>query len=158
MNKYVFTIISVLFVFSCKSNKIVSKDIQIQTIELSDQQIASENSVMDSDVMLYAALMQIGTVPKFNGDSTGVEFWQYVATQLRYPVEAHINKIQGRVIVEFVIDENGFVIYPVVLRGVHKSLDAEAIRVVASSPQWTPGYVNDKPVKTRHTFLISFTL
>ena len=81
---------------------------------------------------------------------------EYVASQIRYPVEAQMNNIQGRVLVEFIIDINGSITNAKVIESAHKSLDAEALRVVNTSPKWTPGYVQGKPVKTRYTFPFVF--
>jgi protein TonB len=56
------------------------------------------------------------------------------------------------------IDEYGRVCDIVVLRGVDPALDAEAVRVVSSSPRWTPGYMGGKPVRVTYTFPVIFQL
>ncbi|MDR2038657.1 MAG: energy transducer TonB [Bacteroidales bacterium] len=84
------------------------------------------------------------------------EFREYVARNTVYPVEADEKKAQGTVYVSFVINEKGKPENVKVLRPVDKYLDAEAIRVVSSSPRWTPGRHKGVPVKvlmnTRVTF------
>lgn len=70
-----------------------------------------------------------------------------------YPCEQGIS---GRIIVSFVINENGQVTDPEVLRHVDKDLDKEAIRIIKSMPRWTPGEHKGKKVKVRLTLPVQF--
>lgn len=70
-----------------------------------------------------------------------------------YPCEQGIS---GRIIVSFVINENGQVTDPKVLRHVDKDLDKEAIRIIKSMPRWTPGEHKGKKVKVRLTLPVQF--
>ena len=81
-----------------------------------------------------------------------------MARNLQYPNEASEKNISGRVFVQFRIDKFGCVDEVVVVRGVHPSLDQEAVRVVSSSPQWIPGIQNGRPVDVQFTFPIVFIL
>lgn len=95
--------------------------------------------------------------PTFNGgDVNG--FSQWVNENLRYPKTAKDAKAQGRVVLQFTVYPDGKVQDVKVLRGVHPDLDAEALRVVSSSPDWTPDYVKGEPVKVTYTFPIIFQL
>lgn len=85
-----------------------------------------------------------------------LERWVY--PYLRYPKYAQENGIQGRVLVEFVVDEKGNVGDVTVVRGVHETLDAEAVRVVAASPKWRPGRQNGRKVKVAVTVSVDFRL
>lgn len=96
--------------------------------------------------------------PQFNGGDPNSEFARYVARNLRYPEIAAENGISGRVIVKFVIDERGRLVDPIVLRSVDPALDAEAIRVLFTSPKWTPGKQRNKPVKVSYVFSFNFVL
>jgi protein TonB len=96
--------------------------------------------------------------PQFNGGDPNREFARYVARNLRYPEIAAENGISGRVIVQFVIDEKGRLIDPKILRSVDPALDAEAIRVLFTSPRWTPGKQRNKPVKVSYVFPFNFVL
>jgi protein TonB len=96
--------------------------------------------------------------PLFNGGDPRVEFTRYISKHLIYPESAAKNGVDGRVTLQFVIDENGFLIDAEVIGSVHKALDAEALRVVRSSPRWTPGKQRSKPVKVSYTFPINFKL
>ena len=80
--------------------------------------------------------------PGFNGGDAN-EFGKWVSQNLTYPENCRQSKVQGRVTLQFTITEEGKVTDVKVLRGVNEELDKEAVRVVSSSPLWTPGK-NDK--------------
>lgn len=65
---------------------------------------------------------------------------------------------QGKVIVQFVVDRDGTISNPKVVRGVDPYLDKEAIRVISSMPKWTPGMQNGKKVRVKYTIPVSFRL
>jgi TonB family protein len=75
---------------------------------------------------------------------------------LRYPEEAAKNKIGGRVFVQFVVNSSGIVKDVIVVRGAHPALNAEAVRVIKSSPKWTPGKQRGKNVNVQFTFPVIF--
>ena len=87
---------------------------------------------------------------------TFMERWVYA--YLKYPKYAAENGIQGRVLVEFVVNEKGEVTDVKVVRGIHQSLDDEAVRVVSASPKWRPGRHRGKKVKVAITVSIEFKL
>lgn len=82
----------------------------------------------------------------------------WVGEHLRYPTVAAENGIQGRVVVQFVVEKDGSVSQAKVVRGVDPSLDKEALRVVNSMPKWIPGKQNGVSVRSRFTLPISFRL
>lgn len=96
-------------------------------------------------------------MPKFNGGEAD-EFRLFIAKNLKYPEEALKNKIEGRVYVQFDIDKEGNLINAKVVRGVHHSLDEEALRVTNISPKWEPAMNKGETVRTRFTFPIVFKL
>lgn len=77
--------------------------------------------------------------------------------QINYPDLARKAGIQGRVIVQFIIDKSGNVESPTIVKGVHESLDQEALRVVKQA-DFTPGKVKDEPVRVQYSLPISFKL
>ena len=81
--------------------------------------------------------------PTFQGGDAG-EFAKWVNENLQYPQAAKDADVQGRVVAQFVVGNDGKVGDVKVLRGVHPDLDAEVVRVISSSPDWTPGYFQDK--------------
>jgi len=85
-----------------------------------------------------------------------LEKWVY--TYMKYPKEAVKNGIQGRVLVDFVIDEKGKVRDVKVLKGVDPLLDAEAVRIISASPDWKPGWLMGKKVKSRMSLYVEFRL
>lgn len=98
-------------------------------------------------------------MPKFGEeDEGGSSFRKYIAENLVYPAEAIKQGMQGRVFVQFIVTSEGDIIDVEIVRGVHELLDAEAIRVIKSSPKWISGKQRGKPVNVRFTFPITFTL
>ena len=87
---------------------------------------------------------------------TFMERWVY--QYVKYPKYAQENGIQGRVLVTFVVNEKGEVKDVKITRGIHASLDDEALRVVSASPKWRPGRHRGKKVKTAMTVAVDFKL
>ena len=78
-------------------------------------------------------------------------FYKFLSSSMKYPREARKSKVEGKVFVEFIVERDG-TISPEnvkVLRGVHESLDAEAVRVIKMSPKWVPGYQKGENIRTR---------
>ncbi len=113
---------------------------------------------MDEQFQEEETFYIVEDMPKFNGGDPAVEFRKYIAQNLHYPEIAAENGISGRVIVQFAVNSKGKVVDAVVVAGVDPALDKEAIRVVMSSPPWTPGRQRGKPVKVLFTFPINFVL
>ena len=95
--------------------------------------------------------------PKFQGGDAN-DFTRWVNSRLQYPEIAKENGVQGRVTLQFTVNADGSVANVKVLRGVDPSLDQEAVRVVSSSPKWTPGRQRDRAVKVTYTFPVVFQL
>lgn len=83
---------------------------------------------------------------------------EYIGKNINYPAEAAKKGVSGNVFVEFIISEKGKVTNPKVLRGADSLLNAEAIRVVKSMPDWIPGVQKGKKVKVKFVIPISFNL
>lgn len=92
-------------------------------------------------------------MPEFNGNVQ-----EYLANKLRYPDQAREAGIEGRVIVKFVVNEDGDISDAQVVRGIGGGCDEEALRVVKSMPKWKAGKQNGRPVKVYFTLPISFRL
>ncbi|MBR4774563.1 MAG: TonB family protein [Bacteroidales bacterium] len=120
----------------------------------------SDNAAKKDDgqkgVYAYA---DVDVKPTFlNSPDPSIFLERWVYPYLKYPQYAVENGIQGRVLVEFVVDEKGNVGNAEVVRGVHEALDAEALRVVAASPKWRPGRHHGKKVKVAVTVSVDFRL
>ena len=98
----------------------------------------------------------VENMPEFAGGMGGL--MQYLSKNIKYPVEAQKAGIQGRVIMQVIIDKNSNVTNPKVTQPVDPLLDTEAIRVTASMPKWKPGTQRGMPVNVKYTFPIVFRL
>lgn len=98
----------------------------------------------------------VEVMPAFPGGQQAL--MEFIAKNLRYPLKAHESSTQGRVIAQFIIEKDGSVSNLVVARPVSPELDAEAIRVLASMPKWTPGKQRGKEVRVRYSVPIVFRL
>ncbi len=103
-----------------------------------------------------AVFFIVEEMPKFPGGDLALR--KYIAENIRYPEMAKENDIQGTVYVRFVVNEKGKVTDVQVIRGVDPLLDAEAVRVVKSLPDYTPGKQRGKAVKVSHSVPIKFAL
>jgi len=112
----------------------------------------------DEDIQEEEVFFIVEDMPLFNGGKPEDEFRKYIGQNLRYPEIASENGISGRVIVQFTVNSKGQVTDAVVVRSVDPALDKEAIRVVMSSPKWTPGKQRGRPVSVLFTFPINFVL
>lgn len=95
-------------------------------------------------------------MPEYPGGINGI--MTFLSENLRYPSEAAEKGLQGRVLVQFVVDTKGNVSNVEIMKGVAPSLDAEAIRVVKMLNGWTPGKMDGKPVNVWYNLPISFKL
>ena len=112
----------------------------------------------EEDIQEEEIFYIVEDMPTFNGGDPAIEFRKYIAANLEYPEIAAENGISGRVIVQFAVNSTGKVVDAVVVRSVDPALDKEAIRVVMTSPPWTPGRQRGKAVKVLFTFPINFVL
>lgn len=94
--------------------------------------------------------------PSFPGGQGALMQW--LRDNIKYPVIAAENGIEGRVIVQFVVSKSGSISNVNVVRGVDPSLDKEAVRVVSNMPNWTPGKQNGTTVNVRYTLPVTFKL
>ena len=95
-------------------------------------------------------------MPDFPGGMSAL--MQYLSKNIKYPVVAEENGIQGRVIVTFVVEKNGSITDVQVVKSVDPSLDKEAVRVVKSMPNWIPGKQNGSAVRVKYTLPVTFRL
>ena len=101
--------------------------------------------------------MLVETMPSFRGGDIN-SFRQWVQQRTIYPIEAINKKIQGRVMLTFIIETDGSVSNVTVVRSVDSSIDEEAVRVISSSPRWRPGLQGGKPVRVRYSMWLGFVL
>jgi protein TonB len=99
----------------------------------------------------------VESMPEFPGGQQAL--FKYLSENVKYPVIAQENGIQGRVICQFVVNKDGSIVDVEVVRsGGDASLDKEAIRVIKSMPKWKPGKQRGKPVRVKYTVPVNFKL
>ena len=98
----------------------------------------------------------IDQMPEFPG---GIDkLLQFINDNMKYPSKAQTEGMQGKVIVQFIIDEDGYIMEPNIVRSVESSLDNEALRLIKMLPQWKPGTLKGKAVKVKYTVPVAFKL
>ncbi len=95
-------------------------------------------------------------MPSFPGGQGAL--MQFLSSNIKYPVVAQENDVQGRVIVGFVVEKDGSITDVKVMRSVDPSLDREAQRVVKAMPKWKPGKQNGSAVRVKYTVPVVFRL
>ena len=95
-------------------------------------------------------------MPMFPGGQK--EMMTFLSKTTKYPAKAVKKKIQGRCLVQFIIEKDGSISNVRVMSKVHPLLDAEAIRVVKSMPRWMPGRLKGKPVRVKFNLPVTFCL
>ena len=95
-------------------------------------------------------------MPSFPGGAGAL--MKYLSENIKYPVVAQENGVQGRVVVSFVVERDGSITDVKVARSVDPSLDREAMRVVRSMPRWIPGKQNGSAVRVKYNVPVSFRL
>ncbi len=93
-------------------------------------------------------------VPEFIGGHNA--YFEFISKNLRYPLEAMIQRIQGKVFVGFVVEKDGTLTHIQVVRSANPLLDEEALRVVKLVPKWKPDIKDGKPVRSQVYRSISF--
>jgi len=94
--------------------------------------------------------------PEFPGGYSALTEW--IDDNLKFPVEAAMDGIEGRVIVQFIVRPTGKIVDAKVVRGIAPSLDKEALRLINIMPNWIPGRQKGKAVNVRYTLPITFKL
>ena len=143
-----------------KAAKTIEEAVQVSTV-LKDTAKPVEVKYIPVEVSdklkgtpLYEVVEQM---PEFPGGGMAAVL-EYIQKNMQYPESAKKNGTQGRVTVQFVIDKEGNVTEPKVIRSVDKELDAEAIRLVKSMPKWKPGMQKGEVVAVKYTMPVLFKL
>lgn len=139
---------------------IVTKE-QVMNDDLTDELIDELNDNdsiyllydIDDSAVIYTAVEKPAEFP--GGQAA---LMQWLSENIHYPQNAVKEGVQGRVVVQFVIEVDGSVSNPKVLKGVNKDLDQEAVRVVSEMPDWEPGIADSKIVRSYFVLPITFSL
>ena len=164
-----------------QKDELVKEENQVKQMDKLDEKVAvgTENKEGMKDRTIEAVRSDIATVaprpppgpkpevstkvfdvveemPSFPGGNGAL--MSYLASNIKYPVVAQENGVQGRVIVSFVVERDGSISDVRVARSVDPSLDREAQRVVKSMPRWKPGKQNGSAVRVKYTVPVVFRL
>ena len=136
-------------------------EVEIQSVEDTGQKVEIKQftgpTVIKKEEPKEEEIFQIvEDMPEFPGGMG--ELMKYLGKNIKYPTIAQENGIQGRVVVAFVVNRDGSIVDPEVVRGVDPSLDKEAVRVITSMPKWKPGKQRGQTVRVKYTVPVTFRL
>lgn len=142
---------------------VVENDKEVASIEINSEDEKDKVVVVNAPVAPRVVeeddnvvFQVVETMPLFPGGEAAM--MKFMGDNIKYPVIAQENGIQGRVICQFVVNKDGSIVDVVVVRSVDPSLDKEAIRMIQSMPRWTPGKQRGKPVRVKYTLPVNFRL
>lgn len=115
-----------------------------------------ENVVVEEPEKEEEIFQVVENMPEFPGGLQ--ELMKWLQKNIKYPSISQENGVQGRVIVQFVVNRDGSIVDPAVIRSVDPYLDKEALRVVNAMPKWKPGEQRGKPVRVKYTLPVMFRL
>ena len=143
--------------------KIVEDDVETEDVDFSTEDtkeaVEIKQVIIDDEEEeeeIEEVFLVVEESPEFPGGQKAL--MKYFSDNVRYPVVAAENGIQGRVICQFTVWKDGTIRDIVVLKGVDKSLDKEAIRLIENMPKWNPGKQRGKAVSCKFTVPVSFRL
>ena len=128
---------------------------KIKRVEIFDSDKSVEGKCFDQNgkEIKYTVMEQM---PEFPGGSE--RFMKFMIQNLKYPGQMMKEEVQGMVIAQFVVGEDGSLSDIKIIRSLHPALDEEAMRVISKMPNWKPGAVEGEPVSVRVTLPVSFIL
>ncbi|MDY4514676.1 MAG: energy transducer TonB [Paludibacteraceae bacterium] len=143
---------------------VVEDDVETESIEINTEDDKDVEVVIAAPVEApveeeeeEVVFVVVETMPEFPGGQQAL--FKYLSENVKYPVIAQENGIQGRVICQFVVNKDGSIVEVEVVRsGGDASLDKEAVRVIKSMPKWKPGKQRGKAVRVKYTVPVNFRL
>ena len=142
---------------------VVEDNVETETIEVTTEEteqevvIAAPVEAPVEEEEEEVVFVVVESMPEFPGGQQAL--FKYLSENVKYPVIAQENGIQGRVICQFVVNKDGSIVDVEVVRsGGDASLDKEAIRVIKSMPKWKPGKQRGKAVRVKYTVPVNFKL
>ena len=122
-----------------------------------DVEIIQQVAVDDENIEDDQPFLRVEQMPSFMGGDLGT-FRNWVMNKVRYPQIAQENGISGRVLLNFVIERDGTLTNIQVLQTPDSSLSDEAVRILKTSPKWTPGKQRNQSVRVKYTLPIDFRI
>ena len=121
-----------------------------------NQEYTTENIILTADAENLTVELKKVVMPEYPGGPA--ECMKFLSKNIRYPKKARENGIQGRVVVQFVVDKDGSIDDIKIVKSVSWELNDEAKRVVKRMPKFKPGTIGGEPVRMRFTMPIMFRL
>ena len=142
---------------------VVEDNVETESIEVNSEEteeevvIAAPVEAPQEEEEEEVIFVVVESMPEFPGGQQAL--FKYLSENVKYPVIAQENGIQGRVICQFVVNKDGSIVDVEVVRsGGDPSLDKEAVRVIKSMPKWKPGKQRGKAVRVKYTVPVNFKL
>lgn len=144
---------------------IVEDDVVTESVEINTEDDKDKTVTINAPVTSTGPIVEeednvvfqvVEKMPSFPGGDAAL--FKFLNENVKYPVIAQENGVQGRVICQFVVNRDGSIVDVEVVRSVDPSLDKEAIRVIKSMPKWSPGQQRGKPVRVKYTLPVNFRL
>ena len=158
-----FVVFFVVVSFACKSNQTTTQANSVMpwrvapTEEVTALFALGANTVIEINEEEEEIYMVVEEMPLYDGKPVHEGMASHVNPIIMYPAEAQKQSIAGRVLVEFIVVENGSLANVKVIQKVHPILDNEVLRVIkALPPKWTPGKQEGKPVKVKLVYPFNF--
>lgn len=131
---------------------LISTEDQSHFVDISDMDVVYVEPEPEEDEIF----MVVEEQPEFPGGTAAL--MEYLRKNIKYPAICRENNIQGRVLIQFIVNRDGTVVDPEVVRSVDPHLDREAMRVISNMPKWKPGLQRGKPVRVKFTVPVNFKL
>lgn len=151
--------LSVIVASACKQDTNSEMNLKTQDAPPTDVDWVDIGEYEIGEADTSQVFMVVEEMPEFPGGTEAL--LEYLRSNLQYPEKCKENKIQGRVIITFVVNKDGSIVEPAVVKSAGPEgveLDVEALRVVSSMPAWTPGKHKGEAVRVQYTVPITFKL
>ncbi|MCR8560548.1 energy transducer TonB [Mucilaginibacter sp. BJC16-A38] len=151
MKKVLFTILLALTFLGLKAQTSSPPD-----IEGLEDKSKTDSTKLNAFSKANPTFISVEKAAEFPGGPDN--FYRYIEKNMRYPKDSWTKKIEGKVIVSFVVGTDGHLTDVKILHGVAPDLDAEAIRLINHSPSWVPAIQNGRPVKVLFKIPVTFKI
>lgn len=138
---------------SCSQDASKKEDAKEEVVAPASQEVKEAPAEKAAEEEIFMVVEQM---PEFPGGIK--ELMDYLGTNVKYPENAMKKNVQGRVVVQFVVEKDGSLSEASVIRSIDPDLDAEALRVVQTMPKWKPGMQKGQAVRVKYTLPVSFKL
>ncbi len=143
---------------------VVEDNVETESIEVNSEddkdveiEVAPPVEVVEEEEPEDVIFVVVESMPEFPGGPQAM--YKFLGENIKYPVIAQENGIQGRVVCQFTVNKDGSLVdIEVVRSGGDASLDKEAVRVIKSMPKWKAGKQRGKPVRVKYTLPVNFKL